>query len=62
MHFFAVNTLRPEQNGRNFADNGSTTGKKCSHALSLFNALRPQLNDGHFADDILKCILCNENF
>ena len=28
---------------------------------SLFNSLRPRLNRPHFADDIIKCILLNEN-
>ena len=27
----------------------------------IFNTLRPRQNERHFADDILKCILLNEN-
>ena len=30
-------------------------------ALTAFNTLRPRQNGRHFADDILKCILLNEN-
>ena len=31
------------------------------HRLVLFNSLRPRQNGRHFADDIFKCILVNEN-